>query len=248
MELTPNEMIRYSRQIRMAEIGSEGQMKLKKARVFLAGLGGLGSVLAYYLAAAGVGHLRIVDKDTVSLDNLNRQILHFTKDIGRAKTVSAREKLEALNPECHIEVIQDEIDERSGELLVDGSDLIVDGMDNFRTRRILNRVAVKKRIPFIVGGVDGLSGMVFTVIPGVAPCFECIFPGVDEEREVAVLGATAGVVASLQVMEAVKVVLGLGKTLSGRLLVFQGRDMTFREITIERNPKCVVCGAVEGNQ
>lgn len=247
MELTPNEMIRYSRQIRMAEIGSEGQMKLKKARVFLAGLGGLGSVSAYYLAAAGVGHLRIVDKDAVSLDNLNRQILHFTKDIGRAKTASAREKLEALNPECHIEVIQDEIDERSGELLVDGSDLIVDGMDNFRTRRILNRIAVEKGIPFIVGGVDGLSGMVVTVIPGVTPCFECIFPGVDEEREVAVLGATAGVVASLQVMEAVKVVLGLGKTLSGRLLVFQGSDMTFREITIERNPKCAVCGAIEGN-
>lgn len=242
MSLNDRELMRYSRQIGMPEIGREGQEMLKGARVFLAGLGGLGSVSAQYLVAAGVGHVTAVDTDRVNLHNLNRQILYCTKDIGKPKAGVAAEKLRALNPECDLLVIDAHITDDNAARLVGDCQIIVDAMDNFGTRKILNRVAIEKGVPFVVGGVDGLNGMVLTIKPGDTACLECIFPGVEGDRQVSVLGATPGVVASLQVIEVVKLIIGFGRVLSGRLLVIQGRDMTFREIAIDRNPGCAVCG------
>ena len=197
--LPSEEALRYHRQIILPEIGEEGQTKLRKARVFLAGVGGLGSVSAYYLAAAGIGRLRLVDKDRVELGNLNRQMLHFSDNIGDAKAYSARDKLRRLNPHCRIEALHEEITWDNGEEMVGNADLIMDGADNVETRRILNRVSLKKRIPFVFGGVDGLTGMATTFIPGKTPCFECLFPDeMPSKGPPGVLGPLPGIIAGIQ--------------------------------------------------
>jgi molybdopterin-synthase adenylyltransferase len=242
--LSPAERERYRRQIIVPEIGECGQGRLKAARVCVVGLGGLGSVSATYLAAAGIGYLRAVDCDCVEPGNLNRQLLHWTADLGRSKADSAREKLSALNPEVEIETVQMEVTpETVGEAVADCR-LIVDATDNLATRRVLNRFAVRGRIPFVFGGVEGFGGMVLTVAPGDSPCLECLFPGPDREepREIGVPGPLPGVVASLQALEAIKLILGAGSPLLGRLLLFRGLDMTFREVGVDRDLDCPVCG------
>ncbi len=207
--------------------------------MFVAGLGGLGSVSAYYLTAAGVGYLKMVDRDIVEMTNLNRQILHRTEDIGIPKAESAINKLKALNPSIHIETYRDEIRDDTVEGLVGDCSIIIDAMDNLNTRRILNRYSLKKGIPFIYGGVEIFSGMITTFVPGETPCFECIFSGVKEIEEVkGIIGPVPGVIGSLQ---AIKIILGLDGLLKGRLLFFTGLDMVFKEIKIEQNPHCVVC-------
>jgi len=242
-DLSLDEKKRYDRQIKIPEIGAEGQVKLKRARVLIAGLGGLGSVTANYLAAGGVGRLTIVDSDCVSLDNLNRQILYGTADIGRAKAECAREKLEALNPACRIAAVKGGIDDDNVLDLISGHDVLVDATDNIRTRLILNRGAVKTGIPFVFGGVENFDGMATTIVPGTTPCLACLFPHIRERSEKpGIIGPVAGWVASIQCMETVKILIGLKPALSMRLLTIRGGDLTIRQITLEKNPDCRVCG------
>ncbi len=243
IQLTHEELKRYSRQIIIPSIDKIGQEKLKSARVFMAGIGGLGSVSAMYLAAAGIGHIKIIDKDRVDISNLNRQIIHWTDDIGKEKTKSGIEKLRRLNPNCNIEAINVELNDTNASEIIDGSSLIIDATDNLETRRILNRVSLDKSIPYIYGGVDGFNGMVTTFIPYETPCFDCIFhKDLKKVGTVGVIGPTPGIVASIQVMEAIKIVVGIKGILKGRLLYFSGIDMQFRELIIEKNPQCPTCG------
>lgn len=243
MELTKEELLRYNRQIIIPEIGEEGQKKLKQAKVFVGGIGGLGSISTYYLAAAGIGHLKIVDRDKVDFSNLNRQIIHWTQDIGAPKSDSGFRKLTSLNPNCTIEAIHAEIAEDNCEELVGDCSIIVDAMDNMKTRRILNAASVRGCIPFIYGGVHQLDGLASTFIPGKTPCLECVFPDGREESQNApgILGPVPGVIACIQAIEVIKLIVGLEGTLAGRLLCFCGYDMTFREFKIKRDPQCPVC-------
>jgi len=242
MTLSNEEKIRYGRQLIIPEIGEAGQEKLKAAKVFIAGLGGLGSVSAYYMAAAGVGYLRIADKDSVEPGNLNRQILHGTGDIGKSKTESAREKLRNLNPHCRIDAVCAEIrDDNIAELVGDCA-LIIDGTDNPDTRKILNRVHLSNHIPFVFAGIEGFDGMATTFVPGETPCFECLFPGKRKKNEgIPVVAPAAGLLASIQSMEALKLITGISGGLKGRLLYIRGREMTFREIEVKKNPVCKAC-------
>jgi molybdopterin-synthase adenylyltransferase len=244
MELTREELLRYNRQIIIPDIGEAGQRKLKQAKVFVAGIGGLGSISSYYLAAAGIGHLKIVDKDKVDYSNLNRQIIHWTSDIDEWKSLSGSRKLRSLNPHCAIDAVQAEITEENCAELVGDCSVIVDAMDNMKTRRFLNTVSVDKGIPYIYGGVHQLDGLATTFIPGTTPCLECVFP--DDQVEASpvppgILGPVPGVIACIQSIETVKTILGLGGLLTGRLLCFCGYDMTFREFKILRNPECPIC-------
>jgi len=248
VDLTQEEQIRYCRQLIMPEIGVRGQRRLKGATVMIAGLGGLGSVSAFYMAAAGVGHLKIIDMDRVAPHNLNRQILHTTADIGRLKTESAREKLKALNPDCRIESLATPIAADTAADMVRRCDLIIDGTDNLAARRMLNRAARDATIPFIFGGVSGFDGMVATFIPGRSACLECLFPG-DLYRtpdEIGVIGPTVGVIASLQCLEAVKLLTGQELDRSGNLIHFHGADMRLKKAVVEPNPGCPVCSPRNG--
>ena len=244
MEFTDDELSRYNRQIIIPGFGLEGQQKLKNAKVFVAGIGGLGSISSYYLAAAGIGHLRIVDKDTVDYSNLNRQIIHWTSNIGEFKAESAGSKLKEFNPECTIEAVREEIREDNCENLVGDCTMIVDAMDNMTARKILNTLSVEKNIPYIYGGVHQLDGMISTFLPGETPCLECVFPETGStagSTPPPILGPVPGVVASIQAIEAVKVILGFETPLAGRLLCFCGADMTFREFKIKKDPDCPIC-------
>lgn len=245
MTFTQEELLRYNRQIIIPDIGEEGQKKIKEAKVFIAGIGGLGSISSYYLAAAGIGHLRIVDKDKVDYSNLNRQIIHWTNDIGEWKSNSAVRKLASLNPDCSIEAVRAEITEHNCMELIGDCSIIVDAMDNMKGRRILNTASVRKRIPYIYGGVHQLDGLASTFIPGKTPCLECVFP--DDHAESTqpppgILGPVPGVISCIQAIEAVKIILDLGGLLTDRLLCFCGSDMTFREFKIAKDPHCPICG------
>ena len=240
--LSSEEMIRYSRQMMLPEIGSEGQEKLKRSSVLIAGAGGLGSVSAYYLVAAGIGRIRIVDMDCVGPENLNRQIIHGTGDIGKPKTESAFEKLRDLNPHCSIQPVQEKIHEGNILNLAEGCTVIVDAMDNMETRKIINRASIQTGIPFIYGGINGFTGMATMFIPGRTPCFECLFPRhVSSEKKIAVVGPIPGIVASIQSLEAIKFILGMKGLLTGKLLYIDGTDMSFRKLDIQKNPACHVC-------
>ena len=243
--LSPEEALRYHRQVMLPRIGEEGQKKLRESRIFLAGLGGLGSISALYLAAAGVGRLRAVDKDRVESGNLNRQLLHHTDDIGESKAESARKTLTGLNPHCRIETLHDVIDEDTVSGLVGDAQLIVDGTDNFETRKILNRVSLKKRIPFFFGGVDGLTGMTTTFIPGQTSCFECLFPDADPGKgPPGVLGPLPGIIGSLQALAVINFLVGIETgVLTGRMLYVDGATMNFKMIEMGKNDQCRVCGA-----
>ena len=243
--LSPEEALRYKRQVNLPQIGEEGQKKLQRSRIFLAGLGGLGSISAYYLVAAGVGRLRAVDKDRVELGNLNRQLLHFTGDMGESKAESAKKKLQNLNPHCRIETCHEAISEDNVDTLVGDAHLIVDGTDNIETRKILNRVSIKKRIPFFLGGVDGLTGMATTFIPGETPCFECLFPeGTPDKGPPGVLGPLPGIIGALQSLAVINFLVGIPHgLLSSRMLYVDGETMNFRMLKMGKNPRCRVCGA-----
>ena len=245
--LTREETQRYSRQMIMPEIGEDGQERLGAASVLVVGLGGLGSISAQYLVAAGVGRLCLVDSDHVALENLNRQLLHRTDDLGRSKTESAVTKLSALNPHCRIEAVCQRMSAENAAKLADGCDLMVDATDNASTRAVLNRTALTLGIPFVFGGVSGMDGMVTTVIPGRTPCLECVFPNLaesDSPGPVPALGPVVGMVASIQSLEAIKGVLGMEEgMLGGKLLSIQGRSLRFRVVSLARDPACPVCGA-----
>jgi len=240
--LTPEEKQRYDRQIMIPGIGEAGQEKIKKARVVIAGAGGLGSPIALYLTAAGVGTLRIIDNDKVELSNLNRQILHGDKDIGQAKTASAYEKLTKLNKNVTLETVHITIDESNAAQLTEGFDVIVDAMDNMPTRCLLNKAAIKHRVPFVHGAVSGLEGRALTVIPGKSACLKCIYHSLPPEAKFPVLGTTPAVIGAIEATEVIKYITGIGTLLTDRLLIYDGLNMKFTELKVIRNTNCEHCG------
>lgn len=218
-------------------------MRLKEARVVVAGTGGLGCSIALYLTAAGIGKLTLLDMDSVQESNLNRQILHWEEDIGRKKVVSAASKLAHVNPNITVIPLDIEITGENARDLIHGADLVMDGMDNFKTRLILNQACYQEGIPFIHGGIYGLMGEVTTIIPGKTPCLQCILPPAPANKGAfPVFGATPALVASVQVMEAVKLLAGFGSLLTGRMLYLNGDTMSFNMVKLRSNPDCPVCG------
>ncbi len=240
--LTQDERERYDRQIMIGEIGPEGQEKLKRSIVAIAGAGGLGSPIAIYLTAAGVGRIRLIDHDRVSLSNLNRQVLHWTEDIGKKKVQSAETKLQKLNPWVKIEAIEETITEANVSRLLEGCDAVVDAMDNLPTRYILNRCAIEKNIPFFHGAIRGFEGRVMTILPGKTACFRCLYRGTVPEEKFPVIGATPAVIGSIQATEVIKYLLGIGHLLTNRLLMYDGLEGMFTEFAVNRNPECDHCG------
>lgn len=243
--LSKEELERYSRQILINGFGEEGQAKLKRAKVFIAGVGGLGSVTATYLAAAGVGVIRIVDHDKVELSNLNRQILHRGEDIGKKKVDSAAKRLKSINPEVKIEAVAEKMTEATISELVTGFDLIVDAMDNLPTRYLLNKIAIDKEIPFFHGAVNGFEGRAMTIIPGQTACLRCVYRGAVVEGSFPVVGVTPGVIGCIQATEVIKYILGAGQLLGNRLLVYDGLNMKFTQFKVKRDPNCQHCGALK---
>jgi adenylyltransferase/sulfurtransferase len=242
--LTPEEKQRYDRQIMIPGIGEAGQEKIKKASVFIAGAGGLGSPIALYLTAAGVGTIRVIDNDKVELSNLNRQILHGEKDIGKAKTASAYDKLTKLNKNITIETIHITIDESNAAQLTEGFDVIVDAMDNLFTRFLLNKAAVKHKVPFIHGAVSGLEGRAMTVIPGKSACLKCVYHALPPEHKFPVLGTTPAIIGAIEATEVIKYITGIGTLLTNRLLIYDGLNMKFTELKVIRDINCEHCGDV----
>ncbi|PKL56055.1 MAG: adenylyltransferase [Methanomicrobiales archaeon HGW-Methanomicrobiales-6] len=239
--LTDRELERYRRQI--ALFGEEAQERLGRARIVIVGAGGLGCPVALYLAAVGIGGIRLIDGDVVDRANLNRQVLHGDRDVGRAKVESAAEKLRAQNPGIAIAATHATLDEENAALLAGGADLIIDATDNFPVRYILNRVALGARVPLIHGAVRGFYGQATTIIPGRTACLECIFPVAPPEEDIVpVVGTTPGIIGLVQANEAIKYIIGTGDLLAGRLLVWDGRAATMTTLPVERQEKCSACG------
>jgi len=233
---------RYKRQMML--FGDEGQERLKKAHIFVAGAGGLGSPVSIYLAVAGVGTITIVDMDMVDQTNLNRQILHFDRDIGKKKTASAKEKLQEINPDISVNAIDVKIDETNAAGLVGEADGIVDAMDNYPTRYLLNEVAIAKQIPLFHGGISGFYGQATTIIPGMTPCLKCIFPKAPPMEVFPVVGVTPGIIGTVQANEVIKYLLGSGELLMNRLFIWDGMLAHAEEICVEKNPSCEACGGM----
>ena len=242
MELNREELDRYTRQMMMEGWGTAIQTKIKQSTVFIAGAGGLGSPVSIYLAVAGVGNIRICDFDSPDQSNLNRQILHNHTRIGTNKALSAKQTLEELNPHIKVEALTSRIVGENVDELVGDADLILDCMDNFPTRYLLNESAIRKKIPLVHGSIWGLDGRVTFIKSPETPCLRCYFPESPPKEVFPVLGATPGVIGSLQAMEALKYLSGIGKVLSGRLLVWSGNDMSFRTFKGFKDPQCPACG------
>jgi adenylyltransferase/sulfurtransferase len=240
--LTRNELERYDRQIMIEGFGEEGQEKLKRARVFIAGAGGLSAPVSTYLVAAGVGVIRIVDYERVELSNLNRQVLHWERDIGRRKVDSVTEKLKKLNQGVTIEAVAEMITEANVSQLVAGFDLIVDAMDNLETRYLLNKAALDQNIPFFHGAIYGFEGRAMTIIPGETACLRCVYRGVTAKGKFPVIGVTPAVIGCIQATEVIKYIVGIGKLLTNRLLVYDGLNMELREFKVKKDPNCEHCG------
>ena len=243
--LTQEDLTRYSRQIMYPELGKAGQLKLKEAHVVVAGLGGLGSPASIYLACAGVGHITVIDHDRVELSNLNRQIVHWDEDIGVEKPLSAARKLTRLNPSITVTPVVAKITKDNARQLITGASLVIDAMDNFEARFVINEACVAKRIPFIHAGIYGLMGQITTIIPGKTPCLSCIVPCVPTKRKPPpVFGVTPALMATLQVTEAIKLLAGFGNLLTGKLLCINAANMEFDAVPISRRPDCAVCGGI----
>lgn len=239
---------RYARQLILPEVGGAGQKKLKGARVLLVGAGGLGSPAALYLAAAGVGTLVLVDNDEVDLSNLQRQILHFTPDVGKAKVVSAREKLVLLNPGVKVVAKKTRFTSSMAARLLAGCDVALDGSDNFETRYALNRACVTLGVPLVWGAVLRWGGQIMSVLPGKSACYECLFPEIPDPAlaqsctNAGILGSVAGTIGTLMATEALKILLAKGIPLSGRLWIMDLLKMNLRERAVYRRVNCPACG------
>jgi adenylyltransferase/sulfurtransferase len=246
--LSHEELLRYSRHLTLPDVGLEGQSKLKGARVLLVGAGGLGSPAALYLAAAGVGTLGLVDFDLVDRSNLQRQILHGTSGIGMPKTDSARARLRDVNPHVAVETFAERLTSANAVRVFRGFDVIVDGSDNFPTRYLVNDACVLLGKPDVYGAVFRFDGQVSVFSAKDGPCYRCIYAEppppdlVPSCAEGGVLGVLPGIIGSLQALEAIKLILGFGTPLIGRLVLFDGRRMQFRELALEKDPDCPVCG------
>ncbi|MCL5877478.1 MAG: HesA/MoeB/ThiF family protein [Candidatus Bathyarchaeota archaeon] len=234
----------YSRQLMIEELGSVGQEKLSKSRVAVVGVGGLGSVCSLYLALAGVGYLRLIDQDTVETHNLHRQILYTPDDLHRPKAEVAAEKLRGQNPLVQVEVVAKKVDADNVGSLLANVDVVVDCLDNFQTRYLLNRSCVKLHTPYVFGAVMGLEGNLSVFNPPETGCLECTMhnPSNPQPQKVfGIIGASAGIIGSLQAMETVKLLAGLGSNLAGKMLVCDFRDMDFTVVPLPKNPHCQVC-------
>lgn len=246
--LTPDELRRYSRHILLPELGMQGQQRLKESSVLLIGAGGLGSPLALYLAAAGVGRIAVVDSDVVDESNLQRQVLHGTPDVGRKKVESARERMLEINPHIEVAVHDEPFTSANAMRIATGHNAIVDGTDNFPTRYLSNDVAVLLGIPNIYGSIFRFEGQVSTFWSKHGPCYRCLYPeppppgSVPSCAEGGVLGILPGVVGTLQATETIKTLTGIGQPLIGRLLLYDALAMQFRELRFARDPDCPICG------
>src|SRR5499425_2763600 len=248
VSLSPQEVQRYSRHLIMPEVGVEGQKRLKAASILLIGAGGLGSPLGLYLAAAGIGRLGLVDFDVVDFSNLQRQIIHGTPDVGRPKLQSAAEHIRAINPEVKLDLHETRINRDNALDLIRPYDLVIDGTDNFPTRYLVNDTCVLLRKPNVYGSIFRFDGQASVFAPPAGPCYRCLYPEPPPPGEVpscaegGVLGILPGLVGCIQATEAVKLILGKGTPLIGRLLLYDALAMTFREFKVRRNPKCPMCG------
>jgi molybdopterin/thiamine biosynthesis adenylyltransferase len=242
--LTEDDLTRYARQLLIPGWGEETQRRLQAAKVFVAGAGGLGSAVLYYLLAVGVGRVRVCDSDNLSLDNLNRQILYQMADLQQPKAPTAAARLRALNPKVEVEPLATRITAHNAEELVADSHIIVDCLDNFETRYLLNEVAVRRGLPMVYAGVQAMEGMLSFLHPPATPCLRCVFPQppIPPPDPTPIVGATSGVIGTLQALEVIKHLTGLGQTLRGRLLIFDGADLTCTQVTLKPMPNCPACG------
>lgn len=248
MRFTDDQIERYSRNIILPDIGGRGQERLLASKVLVIGAGGLGSPCALYLAAAGVGTLGIVDSDRVDLSNLQRQILHRTSDVGTPKADSARAKLRALNPDVRVVAYRERLTSQNIRQRLVEYDLVVDGSDNFPTKYLANDAAVLMNKPLIHTGIFRFEGQLLTIVPRRGPCYRCLFPEppppglVPSCQEAGILGSVAGVMGAIQATEALKLLLGIGQSYVGRLLIFNALNGAFRTVAVPRMPDCPLCG------
>ncbi|MFN3740494.1 MAG: molybdopterin-synthase adenylyltransferase MoeB [Thermodesulfovibrionales bacterium] len=248
MEFTEAQLQRYSRHIILPEVGGKGQKKLLNAKVFIVGAGGLGCPVGYYLTAAGIGTIAIIDNDNVELSNLQRQIAHSVNTLGMPKVESAKKTFEALNPDVKIVAIKDKISKDNILDLIKDYDVVVDGSDNFPTRYLVNDACVMLGKPLISGAILRFEGQVTTIIPKEGHCYRCLFeepppPGlVPSCQEAGVLGILPGVIGALQATEVIKLILGKGDILKNELLIYNALKTSFRKVRVKRNPDCPVCG------
>ncbi len=248
MNFTEKQIERYSRQIILPEIGGKGQRKLLNSKVLIIGCGGLGSPVSYYLAAAGVGMIGLVDSDKVELNNLQRQILHFTEDVGIPKVESAKNKLSRLNPDIKINTYNIRLNSTNILEIIKDYDIVVDGSDNFPTRYLVNDACVFTKKPLVHAGILKFDGQATTIIPYEGPCYRCIFPEpppvglVPSCQEAGILGVVAGILGLIQANEVIKLILGIGENLVGKLLIFNALESSFRKVKIHRNETCAICG------
>lgn len=247
--LTEDQIYRYSRNILLPEIGGTGQKKLLEAKVFCVGLGGLGSPIALYLAAAGIGTLGIADSDNVDISNLQRQVLHYTDDVGKPKTSSAFEKLKKLNPEINIIEYSEIINKNNIRKIIRDYDIILDGSDNFSTRYLVNDACFFERKSLVSGAILRFEGQVSVFKPHAgSPCYRCLYPEIPPPgviptcQEAGILGSVAGIVGSIQAVETVKEILQIGKSLVGKLLVIDAFNMEITRMNIQKYSNCVLCG------
>jgi len=246
--LNNEQLKRYERQIIMDTIGLDGQEKLNSSKVLVIGTGGLGSPIALYLAAMGVGTLGVVDSDNVEISNLQRQIIHGTPAIGQPKVESARDRINQLNPDVRVEVYRTRLSRSNVMDIISGYDVVVDAVDNFPTRFLVNDACFFAGKPLVEAGVLRWEGQIMTILPKEGACYRCLFKepplpeNVDDPGEAGVLGVIPGIIGTLQALEAVKIILGKGKNLSSRMLIFDGLNSSFREIKVPQNPRCPLCG------
>ncbi|HIE64646.1 MAG: molybdopterin-synthase adenylyltransferase MoeB [Nitrospira sp.] len=249
MTFTEEQLVRYSRHIILSEVGGLGQKKIGAARVLIVGAGGLGSPIALYLAAAGVGTIGIIDPDVVDLSNLHRQVIHHTADLDRPKVTSAQEKIAALNPDVKVIPHVEYLNAKNALDLFGDYDYIIDGTDNLPVKFLINDAAFFAKKPFIHGGILRFEGQLFTILPAESACYRCIFPEppptgiVPTCQEGGVLGALAGLIGTLQATEVLKLILGIGLPLTNRILSYDALRTVFREIPIRKNPGCPLCGS-----
>lgn len=248
INFTDEQIKRYSRHIILPEVGGKGQSKLLNSSVLIIGAGGLGAPAALYLAAAGVGRIGIVDADVVDLSNLQRQVIHHTKNLDKPKVLSAKEKIEDINPDVKVEAHNYLITSANAKEIVSGYDVIIDGSDNFPTKFLMNDVAVMTGTPLVHGGILRFVGQVLTIKPREGACYRCLFkspppPGlVPTCQEAGVIGVLGGVMGTIQATEALKLILGIGNPLVNRLMTYDALKVKFREIAVKMNPQCPVCG------
>ncbi|MFA5353058.1 MAG: HesA/MoeB/ThiF family protein [Thermodesulfovibrionales bacterium] len=239
--LSEAEIKRYTRQMMMDGWGEETQKKLKNSTIFIAGAGGLGSPVSIYLAVAGIGNIRICDFDSPDWSNLNRQILHNHNRIGTNKAVSAKQTLEEMNPNIKVTAFAEKIVAENVDELVGDAAIIVDCMDNFPTRYLLNECAIRKNIPLVYGSIWGMEGRLSFLNPPETPCLKCMFPEPPPSETFPVVGATPGVIGSLQALEVIKYLTGTGENIKNKILVWEGRSVEFKKYKAYKDPECPVC-------